>query len=209
MADQSTTTILRLDSSASGQQSITRRIGDEVIKRLLHSSPDAEVIERNVYHGIEQLSQQWVQANLTPPDERTQIQKDVLSDSDKLVEELDAADIVVITAPIYNFSIPAALKMWIDMVCRARLTFRYTENGPQGMLRDRPVYLVMASGGVPFGSPVDFASDYMKHIMGFIGIQDVRNIFAERTNTDAAASERAALDMLAQWLPSPQQNKVA
>ena len=69
------------------------------------------------------------------------------------------------------------------------------------MLKDRPVYLVMASGGVPFGSPVDFASGYMRHLLGFIGLLDVRAVYAEATNSNASASEAVALDMLAQWLP--------
>ena len=86
------------------------------------------------------------------------------------------------------------------MICRARLSFRYTKSGPQGMLRDRPVYLVMASGGMPFGSPVDFASGYLRHIFAFIGIRDVRMVQAERTGSGVETSERAALHMMDQWL---------
>lgn len=126
---------------------------------------------------------------------------DLLPGSDLLVRELDSADVIMITAPVYNFSVPAALKAWIDMICRASLTFHYTENGPEGLLKDRPVYLVMASGGVPFGSSADFASGYLRHILGFIGIRDVRPVYAEGTNANVSASENAALDMLTQWLP--------
>jgi FMN-dependent NADH-azoreductase len=142
-----------------------------------------------------------VRANLTDPAERREQQHARLDVSDRLVAELDAADVVVLTAPVYNFSVPAALKAWIDMICRARLSFRYTESGPQGMLRDRPVYLVMASGGMPFGSPADFASGYLRHIFAFIGIHDVRMVQAERTASGVTASQRAAFDMLDQWLP--------
>lgn len=193
--------ILRIDSSACSSDSITRRLGDEVIRRLKLAHPGAELTERDVGNGIQLLNENWVQANLTIPAERNQNQQQVLAYSDQLVRELDTADTIVITAPVYNFSVPASLKAWIDMICRAGLTFSYTEKGPQGLLRDRPVYVVMASGGVPFGSQVDFASGYLRHVLGFIGILDVRAVYAEATNSNASASEVAALDMLAQWLP--------
>jgi len=193
--------ILRVDSSVQREHSITRKLGDEVVRRLLREHPEATLTVRDLADPIDLIDADWVHANLTDPAERHEQQRAVLADSDRLVEELDAADVVVLTAPVYNFSVPAALKAWIDMICRARLSFRYTESAPQGMLRDRPVYLVMASGGMPFGSAVDFASGYLRHIFVFIGIQDVRMVQAERTGSGVKASERAALDMMDQWLP--------
>ncbi len=193
--------ILRIDSSASYSDSITRRLGDEVIRRLKLQQPEADLIQRDVGKDVQLLHENWVKANTTRPAERNQDQQRVLSYSDQLVRELDSADTIVITAPVYNFSVPASLKAWIDMICRAGLTFNYTETGPKGLLADRPVYLVMASGGVPFGSTVDFASGYLRHVLSFIGILDVRAVYAEATNINASASESAALDMLAQWLP--------
>lgn len=193
--------VLVIHSSAQRENSLTRKLGDQVAERLRSSHPGAEIMIRDLADGLPFIDQAWVEANLTDPDQRTPAQQATLAASDGLIEELDSADAIVVTAPVYNFSVPAALKAWIDMVCRARLTFRYTEQGPKGMLRDRPVYLVMASGGVPFGSAVDFASDYMKHIFGFIGITDVRPVFAERTNADYDASHAAALQALDSWLP--------
>jgi FMN-dependent NADH-azoreductase len=193
--------ILRVDSSVQRDQSITRKLGDEVVRRLLREHPGATLTIRDLTDPIDFIDADWVRANLTDPDERHEHQRVTLAASDRLVEELDEADVVVLTAPVYNFSVPAALKAWIDMICRARLSFRYTESGPQGMLRDRPVYLVMASGGMPFGSPADFASGYLRHIFAFIGIHDVRMVQAERTASGVTASQRAAVDMLDQWLP--------
>ena len=89
------------------------------------------------------------------------------------MDELVAADVVVIGTPIYNFSIPASLKAWVDMVARARKTFRYTENGPVGLLSDKKAYIVVASGGVKVGSPADFATPYLRHALSFVGITDV------------------------------------
>ena len=147
------------------------------------------------------LDEDWVNANLTDPEQRSAAQHAQLAGSDKLVEELVDADAIVLTVPIYNFSVPAALKAWIDQICRARLTFRYTEQGPQGLLKDRPVYLVMASGGVPLGSPMDFASEYLKQVFAFIGIQDIRLVPAERTSAGAQQARERAIDAIAQWLP--------
>ena len=193
--------ILRVDSSAQREQSITRKLGNEVVHRLMREHPGASLTVRDLADPIDFIDADWVRANLADPGERNEQQTAALVGSDRLVQELDAADVIVLTAPVYNFSVPAALKAWIDMICRARLSFRYTENGPQGMLRDRPVYLVMASGGMPFGSPVDFASGYLRHIFAFIGIHDVRMVQAERTGSGLKASERAALDMIDRWLP--------
>ncbi len=200
MTETNVKKILKIDSSASKASSITRKLGDEAIQRLTREHPGAELIERDLSKGIKLLDESWVQANLTNPVERNQEQQQVLAHSDQLVEEIKSADVIVITAPVYNFSIPASLKAWVDMICRAGLTFGYTEKGPQGFLNDRPVYLIMASGGVPFGSPVDFASGYLRHILGFIGIQDVRTVFAEATNNNAE-SEKDALNMMDKWLP--------
>jgi FMN-dependent NADH-azoreductase len=209
MISQQVKKILRIDSSARYSDSITRRLGDELVRRLLQAHPGAELTARDLSGDIGFLTEGWVHANLTNPDERNQAQGKLLADSDLLVHELDAADVIVLTAPVYNFSVPAALKAWIDMICRAGLTFKYTEHGPQGLLRDRPVYIVMVSGGVAFGSPADFASGYLRHIFAFIGIRDVRFVYAERTNADAAASENAALDMLSRWLPGHAASAVA
>jgi FMN-dependent NADH-azoreductase len=98
------------------------------------------------------------------------------------VDELKAAEVIVIGMPVYNFGIPAALKVWVDMVARARLTFRYTENGPEGLLKGKKVYLVVASGGVAVDSDVDFATPYMRHVLRFLGIDDIEVVTATQQN---------------------------
>jgi len=202
MHKQANFNILRIDASARREHSITRKLGDEVLRRLVQEHPEADVTVRDLADPVDFIDEQWVSANLTDPAARDAQQQAALTASDRLLAELDAADAIVLTTPVYNFSVPAVLKAWIDLVCRTRLSFRYTENGPVGLLRDRPVYLVMASGGVPFGSPADFASGYLRHIFAFIGIQDVRMVPAERTNSDAQASAGSALEKLEHWLPA-------
>lgn len=195
--------ILRIDSSARRGDSVSREIGDEVVRRLAMRHPGARVVNLDLAAGVPHIDGAWVAANLTPAAERSAAQRQCLAASDEAVAALQEADAMVLTAPVYNFSIPSVLKAWIDHLCRAGLTFRYTADGPQGLLADRPLYLVMASGGVPFGSPADFASDYLRQVFGFIGIRDVRLIGAERVAVDVAAARASALAALEQWLPQP------
>ena len=110
------------------------------------------------------------------------------------------ADALVIGVPIYNFGIPAALKAWADMVVRARLTLRCTEQEPEGLLRGKRAYLAVASGGTAAGSAVDFATGYLRHVLGFLGIDDVEIIAADRAQArgpaDALNSALALIDAL-------------
>jgi FMN-dependent NADH-azoreductase len=193
--------ILRIDSSARRADSVSREVGDEVVRRLIARSPGARVHRLDLAAGMPHIDEDWVGANFTPADQRSAVQRERLAASDEAVAALAGADAVVLTVPVYNFSVPSVLKAWIDHVCRAGLTFRYTAEGPKGLLADRPVYLVMASGGVPFGSPVDFASGYLRQVFRFLGIEDVRLVGAERVAADAAAARASALTTLEQWLP--------
>jgi FMN-dependent NADH-azoreductase len=194
--------VLRIDSSARREGSVSRQLGDEVVRRLVERNAELQVVSVDLARGIEHIDEHWVAANFTPAEERSSEQRRRLDASDEAVAQLQWADAVVLTAPVYNFSVPSVLKAWIDQVCRAGLSFRYTEHGPQGLIADRPVYMVMASGGVPFGSPVDFASGYLKQVLGFIGIADVRLIGADGVASDAGAAMRKALGVLDDCLPA-------
>ncbi len=132
------------------------------------------------------VSETWVGAAFTDASVRSETQVAELAASDALVAELKAADVIVIGAPIYNFSIPAVLKAWIDMVARARVTFRRSENGPEGLLKNKQAYVMMAHGpgGTTIGSTNDFASPYLRHLLGFIGIHDVEFISAAEVQED-------------------------
>jgi len=178
-------TILRLDASARREGSITRDLSDRIVSRW----PDATVIRRDLAETpVPQLSEDWINANTTDPAARSAAQKEMLALSDELIGELQAADTIVIGLPVYNFAPPAALKAWIDHVCRAGVTFRYTEAGPEGLLGRKRVILAMASGGTGAGSQIDFASTYMRHILGFIGLDDVTLVAADQLALDSVAS---------------------
>lgn len=124
------------------------------------------------------LNAGWVKATFTPPEERDDAARAVLARSDVYVAELQAADEIVIGTPIYNFSVPASLKLWIDQVARAGVTFRYTADGPEGLLKTERAHLVISSGGVALDSPADFATPYLRQYLGFLGITDVEAVSA-------------------------------
>ncbi|WP_300528000.1 NAD(P)H-dependent oxidoreductase [Maricaulis sp.] len=175
--------ILRVDGSMRKAGSQSRALTDQVIERL--SSGSAETLVTRLDLAEEKLAfvdDAWINANFTDPADRTAEQKDKLAASDALVAQVKAADTLVIGTPIYNFSVPAAVKAWIDMIARARETFRYTENGPEGLLEGKKAIIVITSGGTPVGSEIDYATNYLRHVMGFIGITDVTIVDAGRLN---------------------------
>jgi FMN-dependent NADH-azoreductase len=196
--------VLRVDSSARREGSVTRRVADALIERLEAVEGPVALTVRDVAATPPALvDAAWVDASFTAADERSSAQRAALAESDALVAELAAADVLVIGVPIYNFGIPAALKAWVDMVARARLTFRYTEHGPEGLLRGKRAYLVVASGGTAVGSAVDFATGYLRHMLGFLGIEDVGIIAADRGMVRGEADAvGAALERIGQLLPA-------
>ena len=193
--------ILRVDASARNAGSTTRQLADQLVARLVEQGYGASVTIRDLAAAPPALlTEDWVGANFTEDDDRNPDQKAALAASDTLIAELEAADTVVIGVPLYNFGIPAALKAWVDLIARARRTFRYTEAGPEGLLKGKKAYLVVASGGVPVGSDYDFATGYLRHVLGFVGITDVTVIEAGQQMMDGEAVTRAtaAIDALKQ-----------
>lgn len=190
--------ILRLDASANINTSNSKKLGDELIDRLLALHPDAIVQQRDLNQDIAFIDENWVAANFTPVDQRSEAQRELLAFSDKLIDEIKQADAIVLTTPMYNFGIPATLKAWIDLISRAGVTFRYTAEGPVGLIKGKRVDIVITTGGVPLQSPVDFVSDYLKQVFRFIGIEDINVIGADQMNVDADSSYQKALDQIEQ-----------
>ncbi len=179
-----TTTILHIDASARRNGSATRDLSQRIVNHL----GAGRIIRRDLATPLPLLTEDWIAANFTPADQRDATQRDRLALSDELVDELVRADTIVIGLPIYNFSVPAAFKAWIDLVARAGLTFSYTENGPQGLLTGKRAILAIASGGTRVGSEIDFATNYAKHVLGFIGIDNVDVVAADQMALDAEAA---------------------
>ncbi|KUJ85112.1 FMN-dependent NADH-azoreductase [Ruegeria marisrubri] len=187
-------TILHIDASARRVGSATRELSEKIVQHL-----DAQrIIRRDLATPLPLLTEDWINANFTPADQRDSAQLDLLALSDELVAELQDADTIVIGLPIYNFSVPAAFKAWIDLVARAGVTFAYTENGPKGLLEGKRAILAIASGGTAVDSEIDFATGYARHVLGFIGIHDVEVIAADRMALDPEATLQKARDAVAQ-----------
>lgn len=191
-----TTTYLHIDASARHQSSVTRALSQQIIDHL----GAAQVIRRDLSQPLPQLTEDWLGANFTPADQRNDEQRQQLELSDQLVDEMVRADTLVIGLPIYNFSVPASFKAWIDQIARAGLTFRYTDNGPEGLLTGKRAIIAVASGGTEVGSAADFATGYVRFVLGFVGITDVSFVSADRMAVDpdaALATARASIQQLA------------
>ena len=161
--------ILKITASAQSDKSVSRKLVDAIVAR--HQG--AEVIDRNLSTGIPQVTEEMIQAYYTPQDQLTEAQKELLTLSNQLVQEIKEADALVIGFPIYNFSVPGALKAYFDLVARVGITFKYTDQGPVGLIEDKKTYLVVASGGTEVEGSQDFATGYTKHFLNFLGIKDI------------------------------------
>ena len=195
--------LLRVDSSGRYEGSSTRALTDSLIEALASGNTAVDVTQRDLAKGMPHVDESWIQANFTDAEERSDEQMERLQFSDNLVAEIQTADVVVIGVPIYNFGVPAKLKAWVDMIARARLTFRYTANGPEGLMKGKKAYLVVASGGVAVDSELDFATPYMRQALRFIGITDIEVIGAEQQMSRGEETVASALTKIAEVARRP------
>jgi FMN-dependent NADH-azoreductase len=172
-------TILHVTSSTNPAASKSTLLGTEVVAKLGSTATTRDT------STIPAIDADWVAANFTPADQRSAQQTKAMALSDTLVDELKAADTVVISVAMYNFSIPATLKSWIDQICRAGITFKYSAAGPEGLLAGKRAILVVATGGTPVGSTMDYATHYLRHILGFVGITNVQIVAVDRLAEEA------------------------
>jgi len=194
--------ILRLDASANPADSSSRKLGDHLLGQLQQEGLPIETRVRDLNRNLSFIDHHWIAANFTAVDDRDTNQSARLAFSDRLIDELRWADHIVLTTPMYNFGVPATLKAWIDLVCRAGVTFRYSSNGPVGLLEGKRADIIITTGGVPLESPVDFVSGYLRQVFGFIGIEVVNIIGAGQMNVDAAASFAGAISEIEYKYPA-------
>ncbi len=167
--------ILKINSSSNTQNSVTRQHVDAIIDKL-GASNDVDLTNRDVaYDKLPYLDDSYLAASFAQG-EQTPEQIEALKLSDTLVDELLATDVLVIGAPMYNFTVSASLKAYIDLIARAGRTFKYGENGPVGLVEGKKAYVVISTGGTPIGSPYDFIKGYLQTFLGFVGITDVEFI---------------------------------
>jgi FMN-dependent NADH-azoreductase len=175
--------ILNINSSVRNGDSISRKVTTEFVNKWKAQNPDTVVVERDLAaQALPHIDGSTLGAFFTPAEQRTAEQTQLAALSETLVKELFDADVIVIGAPMYNFSITSGLKAWIDHVARAGVTFKYTDTGPVGLLTGKKVFIFTASGGVYSAGPaqaMDFNATYLRAVLGFIGLTDVTVINSE------------------------------
>ncbi len=172
--------ILQINSSARRDASHSTRLASRVVERLRETTPESTLTVRdlnNAPHPV--LDEAALGALFTPAGQRTLVQAARVALDDALIAEIQAADVVVLGVPMYNFGVPAQLKNWIDAISRAGVTFRYTEKGPEGLLKGKKVYVALTRGGQYRNTPSDTQVPYLKTIFTFLGLTDVQFVYAE------------------------------
>ncbi len=206
--------LLRIDSSAR-RNSVSRQLTARFVETWKKQNPTGEVIERDLAKtDLPSITDEWTLAAHCDPATLTPAQRQTLSVSEALIEELLAADTIVIGAPMYNFTISAPLKAWIDQIVRSGRTVLFGQNGPDGVLKGKKVVVLTSRGGAyrP-GTPTaqyDYQEPYLRHILGFIGLTDVTFIHAENQKPgDLGEPSRAAAIAQIQQVAAQQRSQVA
>ncbi len=172
--------ILQIHSSARATSSHSSRLAKRIVERLRAATPDARVTLRDLGKApLPALDDAALQALFTPQGQRTPEQAARVALDDALIAEIQAADVVVLGVPMYNFGVPAQLKNWIDAIARAGTTFRYTDRGPEGLLTGKKVYLALTRGGKYRGTPADTQVPYLQAVLGFLGMTQLQLVYAE------------------------------
>jgi FMN-dependent NADH-azoreductase len=175
--------VLIIESSARQQDSVSRQLTQTFIAQWQAAHPADQITVRDLAtQPVPHLDANLLGGWMKPAEQRTEIEEASLERSNLLTDELLAADVLVMAAPMYNFAIPSTLKAWLDHVLRAGVTFKYTATGPQGLLSGKRAYVLTARGGIYAGSNSDHQEPYLRQVMGFIGIHDVTFIHAEGLN---------------------------
>jgi FMN-dependent NADH-azoreductase len=187
--------ILYVTSSPRGGDSYSNRVAARVLDELEQAHPGARVVVRDVARDpLPHIDEDFVAAIRGPEGPQTPQQRAIVGRSDQLVDELLAADIIVIAAPMYNFGIPSTLKAWIDYIARAGRTFRYGEKGPEGLVKGKKVILIQSRGGIYSSGPaqaMDHQGTYLRSVLGFLGVTDIESIDVEGVAYGPEAAEKA------------------
>ncbi|WP_440904104.1 FMN-dependent NADH-azoreductase [Catenovulum sp. SX2] len=175
--------ILRINSSLFGNNGASTQIIDNLVEQLSAKLTHVEVITRDFStQAIPHVDGEWIGALMTPEQDKSDEQIAKTQFSDKLIAEVKEADYLVIAAPMYNFNVPSMLKAWFDHLARAGVTFKYTENGPVGLMADKPVFVVTTRGGMHKDTSRDTEVQFIRTFLNFIGLTQIEFIYAEGLN---------------------------
>lgn len=183
--------ILQINASARREGANSTRVANSIVARLQARHPEAKLTVRDLAvtpHPV--LDEAALGALFTPADQRSPEQAARVALDDALIAEIQAHDTIVLGVPMYNFGVPTQLKTWIDAIARTGVTFRYTETGPQGLLQGKKVYVALARGGLYRDTAHDSQVPYLKNVLGFLGMTDVRFVYAEGLAMGPQAAEQ-------------------
>ena len=183
--------ILQINTSARSAGANSTRLADSITARLKARNPTAVIELRDLAanpHPV--LDEAALGALFTPAEQRTAEQAARVALDDALIAQLQSADVIVLGVPMYNFGVPVQLKTWIDAIAKAGTTFRYTENGPEGLIKGKKVYVALARGGIYRDTPADSQVPYLKAVLGFVGMTDVDFIYAEGLAMGADSADK-------------------
>ncbi len=184
-------TLLKVQAGLFGEQGQSSQLADRFIARWLAAHPNGRVIVRDLNaHPLPHLTAQRFQALIANPEDRTPAQQVVVKESDALIAELKSADTIVFAIPMYNFSVPSTVRTYFDHIARKGVTFRYTEAGPEGLIKGKKTYAFLARGGI-YPEGADTQTPYLKQFLSFIGLDDITFVHAEGLDMGEQSRERA------------------
>lgn len=184
--------ILQINASARAESGNSTRLANAITAHLKSRHPAAEVEVRDLARNpLPFLDEAGVTALFTPADQRTPEQVARIALDEAMIARVQAADILVLGVPMYNFGVSVQLKSFIDSIARAGVTFRYTEAGPEGLIKGKRVFVAYARGGVYRDTPSDSQTPYLRQVLGFLGMTDVEFIYAEGMNLGPESAEKA------------------
>jgi FMN-dependent NADH-azoreductase len=193
------TTLLQINASIHADHGQSSQLATQFVQAFSRNHPDSRVVLRDLAGDtVPHLSAERFAAFLAAPGERSAAQHDVVAYSDTLIDELKQADVIVLGLPMYNFGVPSQLKAYFDHIARAGETFRYTANGPVGLLTGKKAYIFAARGGLYAGSALDTQTSYVRDFLRFVGIEDIEFVYAEGLALSAHAKAAGLASAVAQ-----------
>ncbi len=185
-------TLLQIKSSLNGEDGQSTYLSNQFVERWKAQHPDGKVVVRDLAASpVPHLDGERFNAFLTPAEKRNAQEQKIVDYSDELIAEIKSADVIALGLPMYNFGIPSTLKAYFDHIARSGVTFRYTAEGPEGLLPNIPVYILAARGGIYQGTQADSQTGYMQTFLAFLGLQNTQFIYAEGLAMGEAGKDKA------------------
>ena len=184
--------LLQINTSLFGEGGQSTGLANTFVNNWKQTHPEGIVHVRDVAgDAVPHLTLERFSAFLAKPEARTPEQQAVAGYSETLIDELKRADVIVLGLPLYNFGVPSSLKAYFDHIGRAGITFRYTDKGPEGLLKGKKVYVFATRGGLYSGTPLDTQTSYVRDFLGFLGMKDVEFVYAEGLAMGDASKDAA------------------